>query len=97
MGQYRKRAADVEAFSWTGNETWTDAPAWARDLATLGKIRFRDAATADDVVCLVDPPSGHGAPLVCTRGDWLVRNAKGEVFPMTPERFAAAYEAVSGV
>lgn len=92
--RYRRRGSDVEAFCWTGDERQSDEdPAWARDLITLGRMRFRDAGT-DAVVLLIDPPSGQGAPLVATRGDWIVRKGTGEVFPMTPERFAATYDVV---
>ena len=101
MSRYGKRGAGGDAFRWAGEGSDAqgfddeDRHPWFRDLVILSKIRYRDIAT-EQVTMLIDPPSGKGAPLVASVGDWVVRNARGDVFPMTPEKFAATYEAVSG-
>ena len=95
MTRYRKRGTEVEALRWTLDIA---APRWFLDLVTLGKIRY-DARLSEfgDLtisVLRIDPPSGKGNPLVANVGDWIVRNGRGEVFPMTAEKFAETYEAV---
>lgn len=34
--------------------------------------------------------------MVCSRGDWIIRGIKGEIYPCKPDIFAATYDAVEG-
>lgn len=91
MTIYRKRGTEVDAFQWTADEHQTEDPAWICDLLKLDKARIRNPGP--NVQMFLDPPSGKGAPLVANVGDWIVRNARGDVFPMTAAKFAETYEA----
>lgn len=96
MANYRKRGSDVDAFVLT-TESGVEFPGWAQELVALDKLRRLTTEMPDGqpkVHFLVDPSSGKGAPMVANPGDWVVRNIKGEVFPMTPEKFADTYEAI---
>lgn len=95
---YRKRGTEVEAFRFAILESDDLAPKWLRDHVTLGRARVhREPMKLVDgelVQMFLDPPSGKGTPLVANVGDWIVRNARGDVFPMTDAKFAETYEAV---
>ena len=89
MTRYRKRGTEVDAFRWLGVHF---PPVWFAEAVSLDKARIRGESDLRQV--LLDPPSGKGNPLVANVGDWIVRNGRGEVFPMTAEKFAETYEAV---
>jgi hypothetical protein len=94
MTTYRKRGTEVEAIWWqTDDAAFTRRPAWIDELIAIGRARLR--GTPGFLQLFLDPPSGKGNPLVCNRGDWIVRNARGEVFPMTAEKFGETYEATA--
>lgn len=93
MTTYRKRGTEVDAFRWDGRGPDAEYPAWFAKILAFDKASVR--GEGESVQMFLDPPSGKGNPLVCNLGDWIVRNARGEVFPMTAEKFAETYEEVA--
>lgn len=89
--RYRKRGTEVDAFRWEGLDVGHGVAEWFPSLLLIRKARVSGAIGSPQTLFL-DPPSGKGNPLVANVGDWIVRNARGDVFKMTPEKFAETYE-----
>lgn len=87
--RYRKRGTEVDAMQWTG----VLAPSWLSGLILTGRARI--GVGGSDRTLYLDPPSGKGAPLVAQVGDWIVRNGRGAVFPLSPDKFAGTYEPIN--
>ncbi|NHT75922.1 hypothetical protein G8E10_09545 [Rhizobiaceae bacterium CRRU44] len=81
MTMFRKLPVVVEAFQFSGSEI--DGPAWAVEAVDYGVIRF-DAGSA-----VVKTLNGD---LTAGPGDWIVRGAEGEIYPVKGDIFAATYE-----
>lgn len=85
---YVKRPSFVEAFQWTGDEHQAEDPVWIVDAIRAGTASF-EGSGADVVMKLV---MGKGNPATVQQGWWVVRDAKGAIFTMKPEDFAAVFE-----
>ena len=85
MPMFRKLPVTVDAVQWVGPGL-PDAPAWAVEAAQYGVIKVAggrvEVSTVDGV-------------LSAEPGDWIVKGAEGEIYPVKADIFAASYEAVS--
>lgn len=99
MLKFRKRAIQVKAIQWTGDNT-VEVMDWLTagnqmDWLAVGNQSARwhdigsDASLAEAIA--IDTLEGIMGAKV---GDWIIRSVKGEHYPCDPEIFAATYEAV---
>ena len=93
MTLYRERATTVDAFKWTADETQTEDPVWIKEALELGREHVYGAVIMKSQpfgCCMsITVPSGTA---VAVPGDYVIRGAKGELFTMKPDAFAAKYE-----
>jgi hypothetical protein len=87
MGLYQSQYGVVDAFKWTGGRPdQTEDPVWAVDAIRSGRIRFQNKM--NPYVCLiVETPDGDD---VAARGNWIVRDAKGDLYVFDDETFRRA-------
>ena len=89
MSKFRKRPDVVDAFKWTGDATQTEDPEWIVDAIKTGKVRM-DRLEKGHVVMLID-----GLNIIkAWPGEWIVRDLRGRIFPMSESAFKAVYEPV---
>jgi hypothetical protein len=90
MPKFRKKPIEIEAVEVgdvirDANHVWGNLPSWVRGAYDAGKILFlRDRV---EIITL----EGN---MTASRGDWLIRGVKGEIYPCKPDIFAATYEPV---
>ena len=96
--KYRKKPVAVEAWRWMfarrAERAWDDAPTWITDALGAwphtGGIAFQPDHP-DGPRLLIATREG----LVVTRpGDWIVRDAAGEVYRVHVDIFEATYEPI---
>lgn len=83
--KWRKKPVVIEAFQWTGDKDQLGEPQWIVDAIKANDV-FLDSeglniATLEGV-------------LTASRGDWIIRGVKGELYPCKPDIFAATYDPV---
>ena len=85
--KFRKKPVVIEAFQWKGEVA---IPSWCVDRAKL--IERYDSETGDvrPVVLQIETLEGS---MFASRGDWVIRGVKGEVYPCRADIFAETYEA----
>ena len=78
-----KRPVGIKAVRWDGsNETWELVLEWkGPDQAVL---RQGDALAIDTLERV----------MTVTKGDWIIKEAQGEIYPCEPEIFAETYDIV---
>ena len=79
MQRFRTRPVVIDAIQYTGKNA-------AAIAAAFGPSVYSDAAR---LVCSTLEGEIYASP-----GDWIVRGAKGEVYPCKPDIFAATYKPV---
>ena len=89
MTHYRKTVL-VEAFKWTGGPDQTEDPDWIVDAIRRRDVTFNDVSTPE-VTMRIHTPEGLKTASI---GDWIIRDARGEVYPCPAAIFDAVYEAV---
>jgi hypothetical protein len=82
MPKFRKKPIVIEAWEWDGNTAVDTRPDW---------VRVGDYQTTADRELVVPTRAGvrYAAP-----GDWIIRNAMGEIYLCKPHIFHAGYEAI---
>lgn len=95
MPKFRKRLADIEAvrvddlFRAAADEQLRrDLPAWLVEACDSRMIVF----TGESVIIRYRPDL-HGR---AWRGDWITRNANGDIYPCSASAFEDTYEPVEG-
>ena len=88
MAKFRKKPVVIEAFRVAGpDENVQPLPIWAiRELREGGTMTAHD----DGTFTIRTLEGDHHA----SRGDWIIRGVKGELYPCKPDIFALTYEAV---
>lgn len=95
MPKFRTRPIEVEAFKWTGpgatvaGETVEPVPAWfqeARDKRPVGAPGSIAVIGEDLLVYGTSDLTQVGV------GEWVVREASGQIYKVSDEAFAAEYE-----
>jgi hypothetical protein len=82
--QFRSFPTYVEAIQWTGDNL--------SEIFTLPARIKRDGLSHGEIG-IFSPLSNDGYRL-CKQGDWVLKNAKGHVYPMPDDEFRAAFEAI---
>lgn len=83
MPMFRKIPVEVEAWQWDGVSTSPERPEWLRG----------PDVTADhfETVLLIQTLEGK---MIATKGDWIIKGVKGEIYPCKPDIFAKTYQPV---
>jgi hypothetical protein len=84
MGLFRKKPAVVEAVQLT--------PSTVREAVRL--LRGSGAMFTVNSCYIEATITTRDGEMVATKGDWLVKDATGAVYPYKQDTFAATYEAV---
>ena len=80
--KFRKRPVVIEAVRWDGTNL--------SEIAALGGAReYEQDFLGDDLV--INTLEGD---MRASKGDWIIRGVKGELYPCKPDIFAATYEPV---
>lgn len=87
--KYRKKGSIIDARQWTPGEAprhafyeWCDV------------VGFHDFTESAGMTLTVEIPGG--GRMIAHAGDWIVRTAGGNFYPMTDEAFTAAFEPLDG-
>lgn len=89
MSFYRRKPSVLEAFRWTDDRDQTADPEWIISAINTGKVWFADAGTPW-VSLMIESP--HFPSRRAKRGDWIVREVDGELYPCSPDIFAQTFE-----
>jgi len=83
--RFRKKPVVVEAWQWDGYSAAPNRPHWLQG----------PNVTADhnEETLLISTLEGR---MTASRGDWIIRGVKGELYPCKPDVFEATYEPVEG-
>lgn len=84
--KYRKKPVVIEAVQWTGNNA-SDIEAFVGSRQTWET--WEQFETLDEIRI----PTLEGV-MTASKGDWIIRGVKGELYPCKPDIFAVTYEAV---
>lgn len=79
--KFRKKPIEVEAWQWDGHSTAPERPEWLRG----SNVK----ANHHEEILKIDTLEGT---MTATKGDWIIRGVKGEIYPCKPAVFAAIYE-----
>ena len=82
MAKFRKKPTEIEAWQWDGKAAADARPDWVR----VGGYQI---TTERELVV----PTLAGVRYAAL-GDWIIRDATGEIYPCKPHIFEATYEAV---
>lgn len=91
--RYRNKPVMVEAFKWTGDVIQEEDPAWIieamkKEWGEVGSVRLQNQGTPEvQIEILTSIGVNFGR-----RGDFIVRNDKGNIYPCTPHEFEKTYE-----
>lgn len=95
--KFRKKPVVIEAFQMSperrvNNINWPNwlHQAWKKTRETTGSLYPIVTGTGDGVLCI---GTLEGQKLVLW-GDWIIRGANAELYPVNPDIFEATYEPV---
>ena len=88
---FRKKPVVIEAFRWEGHAAYRPSadPKWFRE-AIDAQTAYFHTKTDGELVLVVR--TNHGVADV-HRGDWVIRQTTGEIYPCQADIFAQSYEA----
>lgn len=86
MAKYRKKPVVIEAFLWTGGPDQQEDPIWMKDAIQQGTVYFQGG---NEPHLTFETLEG---PMRVSRGDYIIKGVKGELYPCKPDIFAATYE-----
>jgi hypothetical protein len=90
--RYRKRPVEIEAVQWTGgNIAEVTAFMHPQEPIYVNNLSHMNFTNADDLVGVAAPEGLK----VASKGDWIIRGVKGELYPCKPDIFALTYEEVT--
>jgi hypothetical protein len=88
--KYRKKSLVIDAWNFTGQDE-NEWPDWMREYQNLhGTVIYRNKKTNLECLCF---PTLDGVR-VASIGDWVIKDARGGVYPCKAEFFDATYEKV---
>lgn len=85
--KYRKKPVVIEAWQWNGQDQ-REWPNWIEDWERDGRYVTWNSASEEMTIPTLE--GDHTA----TKGDWIIRGIKGELYPCKPDIFEATYEPV---
>jgi hypothetical protein len=83
MSKFRKKPVVIEAFKWTGRPDQDEDPVWIVEAIKKGDAFFEDG---DFKLWTLE------GTMTVSRGDYVIRGIKGEIYPCKPDIFEATYE-----
>lgn len=87
--RYRKLPVEIDAIRWTGdNIIEVMAFMSPQEPIYVNNLSHMNFTNADDIVGI---QTLEGI-VVASKGDWILRGVKGELYPCKPDIFAATYE-----
>lgn len=89
MSKFRKKPVVIDAVQWTGSiEKITE---WLQSVAPLldGCSVELDLKTPPNIVLHIVTLEGD---MRASRGDWIIKGVKGELYPCKPDIFQATYD-----
>jgi hypothetical protein len=94
MGIYKKKPLEVKAFRWTGDPKQTEDPAWITKAIKDNRIAFRAGSPHLGIrpAMIICSPEGF---TVANRGDYIIQDKQGNIYPCKPDEFKENYEFVS--
>lgn len=97
--KYRKKPIVVEAFQWFGDNRQTEDPEWIVEAIKNGKVSidhkpdsFGEYAIPFLSIAIID--GNLEGEMVANQGDYIIRDAQGNIFACKPDIFEANYEKV---
>jgi len=88
--RYKKKPIVIEAFKWTGDIKQIEDPLWIINAIMHRKLWFRSEGTPH-VEMAIETLEGT---MFASRGDYIIKGIKGEIYPCKPDIFEQTYEAV---
>lgn len=85
MAKFRKKPVEIEAWLWDGTEKSTN------EILKLGNNVFFCEGPGNLEEIEIKTLEGT---MTASKGDWIIRGVKGELYPCKPDIFAATYDAV---
>mgnify|MGYP000853073790 CR=1 FL=1 len=86
--KYIKKSQVVEAFKWTGDKEQTEDPVWIIE-AIKNKVVFFINQGTEDVEMIISLP--HSGLMTAYRGDYILKDAQGNITRKNPEEFQELY------
>lgn len=102
MAQFRKKPVVIEAIKWEGLPDLNEMLG-SEKASEIGRMEAFDdwlVANQGDRKCTYHGdtiliPTLEGI-MIASRGDWIIRGVKGELYPIKDEIFRETYEEVAG-
>ena len=88
--KYRKKPVVIEAFKWTWDITQKEDPEWIIEAIKDGVVWFNNSGTE---LCNMEIKTLEGNH-IASRGDYIIKGIKDELYPCKPDIFEATYEIV---
>ncbi len=88
--KYKKKPVVIDAFQWTGGPDQIEDPEWACESIKNGTIRIVNSGKPT-VALMIETLEGT---MRASRGDWIIRGIKGEIYPCKPDIFEATYDTI---
>lgn len=86
--KFKKKPIEIEAIQWTG-ANWTEIQEWIfQNGIELGEIELYSLKHEE---LQIDTLEGK---MRASKGDWIIRGVKHEVYPCKPDIFELTYEPV---
>jgi hypothetical protein len=98
--RFRKKPLEVDAWQYAGADDLEDSPLWLREYIceawdTERGMKIKQRVRVDlsfwDCSSFLRIPTLEGV-VAATKGDWVIRGVKGELYPCKPDIFEATYE-----
>lgn len=98
MPKFRKRPVEIEAVQFRGvpdlpfeRAHWAAEADWFEEALERGRTTGQGGIWHEGETLAVHTPEGV---MTARPGDWIIRGVQGELYPCTPDIFAATYERV---
>ena len=88
--KWRKKPVVIEAFQWTADANQEFDPEWIINAIQEGTVSFKEEGYETVSLVIKTLEGDH----IATRGDYIIRGVKGELYPCKPEIFHLTYEPV---
>lgn len=92
MAKFRKipeKPVVIEAFRWTGGMDQADDPLWIVEMLKDGRASIIPGTNT----CYLDIKTPEGV-VTAYRGNWIIKDGKGKVYPCRDDEFRKTYEVV---
>ncbi|MCU9815844.1 hypothetical protein [Paraclostridium sp. AKS73] len=94
MAKYKKKPVVINAFKWTGDQYQEEDPIWIIDAIKKGTVWFENNPGEDGLTVLTMVIKTLEGNHIASRGDYIIQDVKGEIYPCKPDIFEMTYEKV---